>query len=388
MIVLESKVQLSPQKMLAIQDAIRSTQFVRNKALRLWMDGKAKSCADLTRYCSILAQEFPFAKKLGSQARQAAAERAWASITRFYKNAKMGIKGYPKFQKDARSVEYVQCGWKLSADRRLITFTDGMGIGSLKLREGSRLTSYTREQIKRVRLVRRADGYYAQFCVAVDRREELPPTHNTLGLDVGIENFYTDSYGSKEENPRFLQRGQKKLKKAQRSLSRKVKGSQNRKKAKIKLGRIHLKISRQRKDHAVKLARCVVMSNDVIVYEDLRIRNMIRNHCLAKSIADASWYQFRVWLEYFGKVFGRITIAVNPAYTSQQCSACGTMVQKSLSTRTHACQCGCILDRDHNAALNILAKGLGTVGHTGTSGLCLGNASGEPTSTRVEAIQS
>ena len=145
----------------------------------------------------------------------------------------------------------------------------------------------------------------------------------------------------------------------------------------MKLARIHLKISRQRKDHAVKLARCVITSNDVVVYEDLRIRNLVKNPCLAKSINDAGWYQFRVWLEYFGKVFKRLTIAVNPAYTSQECSSCGTVVKKSLSTRTHVCQCGCKLDRDHNAGINILNSGLGTVGHTGTLALDASKALGD-----------
>jgi putative transposase len=112
----------------------------------------------------------------------------------------------------------------------------------------------------------------------------------------------------------------------------------------------------------LKLARCVITSNDVVAYEDLRINNMVKNHCLAQSIHDASWYQFRVWMEYFGKVFGRITIAVNPHYTSQDCSSCGEVVKKALSTRTHVCQCGCVLDRDHNAARNILSRGLATVG--------------------------
>ncbi len=157
------------------------------------------------------------------------------------------------------------------------------------------------------------------------------------------------------------------MKRLQRLVSRKVKGSSNRRKAKVKLSRIHIKISRQRKDHAIKLARCVIQSNDLVVYEDLRVKNMLKNHCLAKSISDAGWYQFRVWLEYFGKVFGRATVAVNSAYTSQECSSCGVIVKKSLSTRTHVCQCGCVLDRDENAAINILNKGLSTVGHTGRS---------------------
>ena len=188
------------------------------------------------------------------------------------------------------------------------------------------------------------------------------------------------------ENPRFLRKGEQVLKRSQRRVSRKVKGSSNRRKARLILGKRHLKISRQRKDHAVKLARCVITSNDVVAYEDLRIKNMVKNHCLAKSINDASWYQFRVWIEYFGKVFGRVTIAVNPQCTSQECSSCGEVVKKSLSTRTHACKCGGVLDRDHNAARNILSRGLGTVGHTGTFALDASNALGDESSTQVGAI--
>ena len=93
---------------------------------------------------------------------------------------------------------------------------------------------------------------------------------------------------------------------------------------------------------------------------------MVKNYCLAKSINDASQYQFRIWLEYFSKVFEKVAVAVNPQYTSQECSSCGEIVKKTLSTRTHACRCGCTLDRDFNAARNILSRGLGTVGHTGT----------------------
>ncbi len=113
---------------------------------------------------------------------------------------------------------------------------------------------------------------------------------------------------------------------------------------------------------------------------------MVKNHCLAKSINDASWYQFRVWLEYFGKVFEKITVAVNPQYTSQECSSCGEIVNKTLSTRTHVCKCGCLLDRDENAAKNILSRGLGTVGHTGTFGLSSRNALGELVPTVVGEI--
>ena len=342
----------------------------------------------MNKQCAILAKEFPFANELNSTARQAASERAWSAISRFFENCKSkiaGKKGFPLFQKDCRSVEYKASGWKLTDDRKSITFTDKKGIGRLKLKGTRDLNFYQPDQIKRVRLVRRADGYYVQFCISVDRTEILPATGNTIGLDVGLKSFYTDSNGVEVENPRFYRVGEAKMKRAQRLVSRKVKGSTNRKRSRRKLGRIHLKISRQRKDHAVKLARCVITSNDVVVYEDLRVRNMIKNHCLAKSISDVGWYQFRVWLEAFGRIFGRITIAVNPAYTSQECSSCGVIVKKSLSTRTHACQCGCVLDRDHNAALNILNKGISTTGHVGTSASNAVKASGDPTSILVGA---
>jgi putative transposase len=132
------------------------------------------------------------------------------------------------------------------------------------------------------------------------------------------------------------------------------------------LGRAHLKVQRQRRDFAVKTARCVVKSADFVALEDLQIRNMVKNHHLAKSISDAAWGEFRRWVEYFGKVFGVATVAVPPQYTSQNCSSCGEVVEKSLSTRTHVCpHCGHVQDRDHNAAINILKKGLSTVGHTG-----------------------
>jgi putative transposase len=388
MLVFEFKTYAKSAQFVAIDEAIRATQFIRNKCIRYWMENPKVSKYDLNKQCAVLAAEFPFANNLNSMARQSAAERAWAAISRFYDNCKKkvsGLKGFPSFQKDNRSVEYKTTGWKLAEDRKSITITDKIGIGKLKLKGTRDLNFYQPDQIKRVRLVKRADGYYAQFCISVDREEVILPTKSTIGLDMGLNHFYTDSNGEQVENPRFYRQAEKSMKRSQRLVSRKVKGSSNRRKARVKLSKIHLKISRQRKDHAIKLARCVVQSNDLIAYEDLRVKNMVKNHCLAKSISDAGWYQFRVWLEYFGKVFGRATVAVNPAYTSQECSSCGVIVRKSLSTRTHVCQCGCVLDRDENAAIVILSRGLSTVGHTGRSALDAGNAWGDSISTSVGA---
>jgi putative transposase len=368
MLVLEAKLKGKTEQYNLIDEAIRTALFVRNKALRLWMDVKDSDKYDLNKYCAVLAKEFEFAKKLNSQARQASAERAWSAINRFFENCKKkvsGKKGYPKFKKRGHSVEYKTSGWKLSEDRKHLTLTDGFKIGRLKLIGSRDLNFYQIEQIKRIRLVRRADGYYAQFCVDVDRREEIEPTQTTIGLDVGLNHFYTDSKGEVVENPRYLRKSERQLKKLQRKVSKRKKGSANRRKAIKRLARKHLQVSRQRKDFAVKTARCVVRSNDLIAYEDLQIRNMVKNHKLAKSISDASWSMFCQWVEYFGKVFGKVTVAVPPQYTSQNCSNCGKQVVKTLSQRTHHCgHCGTVLDRDHNAALNILAIGLNRVGHT------------------------
>ncbi|RQH23129.1 RNA-guided endonuclease InsQ/TnpB family protein [Okeania hirsuta] len=369
MIIIEFKAYGKVNQYAAIDEAIRTVKFIRNSCIRLWMDKKGTGKYDLSKYCKILAKEFPFANELNSTARQAAAERAWSSISRFFENCKKkvpGKKGFPRFQKHCRSVEYKQSGWKISPDKKSITFSDKKGIGKLKLKGTWDLWRFDKKQVKRVRIVKRADGYYVQFCVSVDVTEQLNPADATVGLDVGLKEFYTDSRGNTEPNPRFYRTGEKRLKFDQRRVSRKKKGSSNRKKAVNRLGRQHLKISRQREEHAKRLARCVIQSNDLVAYEDLRVKNLVKNHCLAKSINDAGWYQFRKWLEHFGTKFGRVTVAVNPAYTSQNCSECGEVVKKSLSTRTHVCKCGCKLDRDHNAAINILNRALGTVGHTGT----------------------
>jgi len=365
MIVLEFKLKGKPQQYRVIDNMIRTAQFIRNKALRYWMDNQNVKLSDLYKQCAVLAKEFEWAGKLNSMARQASAERAIFAIQRFFANCKAnkpGLKGYPQFKKFTRSVEYKTSGWKLSSDKRSLTFTDGFAAGTLKLVGSRDLHFYAPNEIKRVRVIRRADGYYTQFCISVERAEEAVPTGKAVGLDVGLANFYTDSTGETVPNPRHLRKSEKALKKAQRRVSSKKKGSANRKKAIQKLGRKHLKVSRQRKDFAVKTALCVVKSSDFIAYEDLQVKNMVKNHKLAKSISDAAWSQFAQWLQYLGKVYGKTVVAVAPQYTSQDCSTCGNTVKKALSVRTHVCSCGTVLDRDHNAALNILAKALRQAG--------------------------
>src|SRR5213592_4317383 len=389
MLVYEYKVDGSKKQYAAIDEAIRVCQFIRNTCLRLWMDERGISKNDLQRYCAQLAKEYPFASHLNSQARQASADRAWFAISRFYENCKMhkpGKKGYPRFQRDNRSVEYKQTGWKLEPDGKHLTFTDGCGIGRLKLLGNPKqpIETFPTKQIKRVRIIHRADGYYVQFSVQAERVIEHIPTDKQVGIDVGLKAYYTDSDGNTVDNPRHYRKAEQKLKRLHRHLSRKQKKSGNRKKARKQLAKAYLKVQQQREDFARKTASTLVSSHDLIAYESLQIRNMVRNHHLAKSIHDAGWGTFLSWVKAYGVTHNVPIIAVAPHFTSQECNACGALVKKSLSVRTHSCtRCGVVLDRDHNAARNILAKALAcTLGHRETSG-SPENASGQTASTRL-----
>jgi putative transposase len=367
------------------------------------MDGRGVGDNDLQVYCAQLAKEFPFAARLNSQARQTSADRAWLSIARFYKNCrekKPGKKGYPQFQNDNRSVEYKATGWRLEPDGTHLTFTDGMGMGTLSIMGVNPTRKYARPiatfplaQIKRVRLLKRADGYYVQFAVKTERTLPHEPTGKQVGIDVGLKSFYTDSEGNTVANPRYLRKAEKQLKRLHRRKDRKKKGSKNRRRACKKLAKAYLKVQRQRKDFAVKAARALILSSDMVAYEDLKIAHLVKNHKLAKSLSDASWGLFLSLVRYYGLIAKVPVVAVSPRFTTQECSGCGYRVQKSLSQRTHICpQCGLILDRDWNAALNILAAALAwlaahrTAGQAGTgSGTLEQNASGQSTSTAVFA---
>src|ERR1051326_6639670 len=235
MLILEYKLRTNQAQQQAIDEAIRTVQFIRNKCLRLWMDGRGIGDNDLQVYCSQLATDFPFAALLNSQAHQTSADRAWLSIARFYKNCreqKPGKKGYPRFQHDNRSVEYKATGWCLEPDGKRITFTDGNGIGTLRMigKKGN-IETYPIKSIKRVRLVKRADGYYVQFAVKTERTLPHEPTGKQVGIDVGLKSFYTDSDATTVETPRYLRKPKQHLNRLHRRVSNKPKRSKNRRRA-------------------------------------------------------------------------------------------------------------------------------------------------------------
>jgi putative transposase len=198
------------------------------------------------------------------------------------------------------------------------------------------------EQIKRVRILRRADGYYVQFSIKLDPRDTvkpLIPTQKAVGIDVGLKYFLADSQGNIEPIPQFYRQAEKQLNRLNRKKSKKFRRgkpqSNNYGKARQRYARKHLRVSRQREEFAKRVALGLIKSNDLVAYENLNVKGMVKNRHLVKSITDAGWSTFRRWLEYLGDKYRKITIAVPPHNTSQNCSNCGEKVQKTLSTRTY-----------------------------------------------------
>jgi putative transposase len=278
--VYEYKVNPKPQQITAINEAIKTSQFVRNKVLSYWMDNCGVGKTEMFRYNTLLRKEFKFVEELNSHACQTAVERVLKAVNRFYENCKkqiQGPKGYPKFKKNTRSCEYKVSGWKLSPNRKHITFTDKKGIGTLKLIGSRDLNFYQREQIKRVRIVHRADGYYVQFSVQLDPRDTvkpLIPSQKAVGIDVGIKYFLADSQGNIEPSPQFYRKGEKHLSLLNRIKSKKYQKaksqSRNYHKARVRYARKHLKVSRQREEFCKRIALRLIKSNDLVAYVDAK----------------------------------------------------------------------------------------------------------------------
>src|SRR5712691_8900361 len=211
---------------------------------------------------------------------------------------------------------------------------------------------------KTVTITREADGWYVCLSCADVPCQPLPLTGQETGIDLGLESFATLADGSQIANPRIVRVAELNLKRAQRRVSRRKKGSNRRRKAVKLLAKVHQTVRRQRQDFHHKQALSLVQQYDIIYHEGLQVANMVRNHALAKSISDAGWGQFCAILAFKAACARKQVVAVLPAFTSQACSGCGVLVRKGLSVRWHTCpECGTSLHRDHNAALNILQRG-------------------------------
>jgi putative transposase len=218
-------------------------------------------------------------------------------------------------------------------------------------------------KIKTATITLKPDGWYVVLSLEDASvpvlSPDTPEMENTIGIDMGLKSFFTDDSGVEVAIPQHYRKAEKRLKRLQRSLSRKKKGSNRRKKAIKRVGKAHLKVSNTRKDFHYKTAKKLLSQRKHVAHEKLNIRGLA-NSRLAKSVNDAGWGQFLQILSIKAERAGSLTIAVNPNGTSQDCSGCGVKVKKELSERWHSCpSCGCSLDRDHNAAINIKHRAVG-----------------------------
>lgn len=296
----------------------------------------------------------PHAKDVHSHVLQIVVDDVDRAFQAFFRRLKAGEKpGYPRFKGKSRfsSFGLKEYGNGFKIDGRRLRLH---GIGRVAVRWHRPLPCAP----KAVRIVRKADGWYARFTCEVEP-QPLPPTGREVGIDAGVASLIATSDGEKVPNPRWYQAAQKKLRRQQRRVSRRQKGGSNWRKAVKLLARYHLHVARQRKDMLDKIVHRLICDYDLIAVEALQIRNMVRNRHLAKSILDAGWGYLRTRLRVKAAEAGRVVVEVHPAHTSQTCSACGRLFPEhvGLSVRTVSCPCGLVLDRDVNAAINILRLG-------------------------------
>ena len=291
-----------------------------------------------------------------SQVLQDVLKRLDKSFQNFFRRVKKGEKpGYPCFKLRDRfnSFTFPQSGFKISAGKLILS-----KIGAIKLIQHREIPA--KGIIKTCAIKRDMGQWYVTFVVELPEIEvEKEEIKSAVGIDLGLTDIATLSNGNKIDNPKWLRVGEKKLAKEQRRLARKKRSSSKRKKQKMIVANTHRKIRNQRKDFHHKISKELVVGYDLIVFEDLQIKNMVKNPYLAKSISDASWNQLVSYTSYKAESTGKIVKLVNPKGTSQLCSRCGMEVKKTLAVRTHKCPyCGLVMDRDENAAINILNRGL------------------------------
>ena len=304
-----------------------------------------------------------------SQVLQNVAVRIDLAFKAFFRRCKAGEEpGYPRFRGYGRydSMTFPQYG-------NGCQLTDGFlklsKIGAIRVVQHRPLEGTP----KTCTLRRRSTGKWYVTIACEIEVQPLPSTGAVVGIDVGLLSFSTLSTGESTPCPKFLRTDEKDLKRTQRKLSAAPQGTPERRKRRKIVARVHERIANRRNNFAHQESRRIVNRFDVIAVEDLSVHQMVHNHCLAKSIQDAAWSQFATCLSYKAAWAGRAFVAVNPAYTSQDCSGCGHRQKKTLAERVHQCVCcGLTLDRDHNAALNIKSLGLQALGFPRSSGLQAG----------------
>lgn len=331
-------------------------RFVYNWGLNMKKEtyketGKSPSCFALNKQLTVMKSEYEWLKEVNAQSLQSSLRNLDKAFQRFFKK----VSSYPQFKKknSKQSCAFPQ--------QNRVSFENNK-LYVMKFREGIKCKFHRHFEgtIKTVTISCNPSGKYFAS-ITVDDKTEIPDKcsperTSSVGVDLGLNHFAVLSTGEQIDNPRYLRKLEKRYIRKQRHLSKKKKGSSNRNKARKELAIIHEKISNSRKDFLHKLSKRLIDENQAVCLEDLNISGMMKNHCLAKSVSDAGWYTFRIFLEYKADWYGKNILKIgrfDPS--SKMCDKCGHLNNNlTLSDREWVCDCGATHDRDILAARNIL----------------------------------
>lgn len=362
------KFRIYPNKtqQILMQKSFGCVRFVYNHFLAKKIEKYKEDLSSLTyNQCSKeltnLKQEFEWLREPDKDALQKALKDLDVAYKNFFSRPEVG---FPKFKSKRDNHK----SYRTSCTNANIKFLGNKiqlpKLGKIRVRD-KRMQLEGR--ILNATVSQNPDGnYYVSICCTDVPSVVLAPTNHNAGIDLGLKEFAITSDGIKYANPKYLVKSLKRLKFLQKSLSRKTKDSSNRNKARLKVARIYQKIANQRMDYLQKLSTEIIRNNDIVCLEDLQVKNMVRNHKLAQAISDVSWSEFVRILYYKAGWYGKKIIRIDKFFPSSQiCNCCGykNSDTKDLSVREWACpKCGAVLDRDINAAKNILNEGLRMVG--------------------------
>src|SRR5262245_45385628 len=351
----EFKLRLNKSIVDACERELEHSRQIYNAALAeriscYQITGASLGYAEQSRHLTE-ARVLPEVKSHLRAIQQDALERLDEAFEGFFRRIKNGEKpGFPRFKGKDRYHTFSQKYEKvrpcpIKGDKLAVP-----GVGTCRVR----LSRPIEGRCKQLRITRRVDGWYALIVCEIPKPAPLPPTGQTVGVDVGVTSFATLSTGEEIENPRHLKNAMDNLKRQQRWLSRKKKGSKRRARQRIRVAKAHLKVARCRNDFHHKISTDLVRRFDAITVEDLNIRGMVKNHRLALAISDVAWGSFFTITKRKAENAGRTFERVDPKYTSQICSDCGHKQKMPLAVRIYECaRCGFVIGRDHNSAITI-----------------------------------
>jgi putative transposase len=342
-----------------LSDTLELCRWVYNETLATRKNAWEQEHQSLSLYATnkLLTgwkQARPELSRVHSQVLQNVQERVDLAFKAYFRRVKAGGEkpGYPRFKGYGRydSFTFKQSGFALQGKGVQLS-----KIGLVKIKRHRAIEG----TIKTLSIRRDAVGsWYACFSCECEPHPQVP-SEKAVGVDVGLESFATFSNGERTANPRFFRRDEQELAKVQRKFSKAEKGTPERAKRRKVVAHVYQRMVNRRKDFAHQLSRSMVNAYGLIALEKLNTQGMLQNHYLAKSIADAAWHQLVRFTLYKAEEAGSVCVLVDPNGTSQRCSRCGQVVKKSLAVRVHDCpMCGLKMDRDENAAINILALGL------------------------------